>query len=888
MLGEKGIGRLSIAAIGSQVLVMTRAWQPHGASDLTVAFVNWSVFEWPSVTLNDIDIPVRVIRNGLLPTKQDVENMVDAFRTTCHHFKETVSSQHMDKLNDDLCRFRVDPLAIDSYCPRLTLRGTRSGTHFVLLPTSDLLPKDIDGDLDSVAGDRSATPLKKALLGFRNTMVPDAKRPDITVSFRDHRDDDTHDDIVREGEFFTREQFANADHQFVGSFDEHGQFKGDIHIYGDRIERHQIPWRNIKGIPTKCGPFDLHLAVVERQARSSTLTPEEHVRMIRQMSAIGGLYIYRDGIRILPYGNTDYDWLGIEYRRTKGAGYYYFSHRKMFGAIQLTSQHNANLKEKAGREGFLENVAYREFKDILRSFLLQVSADHFRTEGTHADVYRERQAEITADRQAAARRQRYVSTQRKRLAEHIDVFFRRIAADRPTAEVEALAEEVEKKVRRLEAEPNVDRRHVQLQEIELRANADMRSIQRQYKIVRPRIALPKTTQAEWARYRTKYIDLYTNVFAPARHLLDSLLAEAEADGPAGARRRTRGEATLREVAAEVVKGAERKQAQVIQDIETTMIRLRDDVKQCLADMRNSLDEAWSAFYRTDVSTITVAEFVDVLAEEEKTMIKAGDHAEQFLDGMAAQLDAMDTTGRLSPLDQLVAIEQRNQTLEEQLALDLQLAHIGMAVEIINHEFGLSVRTLRNNLRRLKAWADANPELDVLYTAIRTSFDHLDGYLKMFTPLQRRLYRKRIDIRGKAIATFLRDLFQARLKRHDILLRSTPAFADMCIRSYPSSIYPVFINLIDNAIYWLSLTTDGRRRQIQLHAKGQRYLISDNGPGIEVQDRDRIFGFGFSRKPGGRGMGLYIVRETLREIGYQIVVTDHDQKMGTMFSIEPAK
>lgn len=71
MLGEKGIGRLSIAAIGPQVLVMTRAWRRQGVSDLTVAFINWSVFEWPAVTLQDIEIPIRVITNGDLPTRSD-------------------------------------------------------------------------------------------------------------------------------------------------------------------------------------------------------------------------------------------------------------------------------------------------------------------------------------------------------------------------------------------------------------------------------------------------------------------------------------------------------------------------------------------------------------------------------------------------------------------------------------------------------------------------------------------------------------------------------------------------------------------------------------------------------------------------------------------------
>ncbi len=34
------------------------------------------------------------------------------------------------------------------------------------------------------------------------------------------------------------------------------------------------------------------------------------------------LYIYNDGIRVLRYGNPDYDFVDIELNRTKCAGYY--------------------------------------------------------------------------------------------------------------------------------------------------------------------------------------------------------------------------------------------------------------------------------------------------------------------------------------------------------------------------------------------------------------------------------------------------------------------------------------------------------------------------------------------------------------------------------------
>ena len=59
IMGEKGIGRLAIASIGSQVLIITKAKlrsQEHG---IVTAFINWELFELPGINLEDIVIPVR-------------------------------------------------------------------------------------------------------------------------------------------------------------------------------------------------------------------------------------------------------------------------------------------------------------------------------------------------------------------------------------------------------------------------------------------------------------------------------------------------------------------------------------------------------------------------------------------------------------------------------------------------------------------------------------------------------------------------------------------------------------------------------------------------------------------------------------------------------------
>ena len=208
----------------------------------------------------------------------------------------------------------------------------------------------------------------------------------------------------------------------------------------------------------------------------------------------------------------------------------------------------------------------------------------------------------------------------------------------------------------------------------------------------------------------------------------------------------------------------------------------------------------------------------------------------------------------------------------------------MAIEIINHEFSATIRAVRNGLRRLKAWADANEGLRELHDSIRSSFDHLDGYLTLFTPLQRRLHRKPVEIRGSEVHDFLEELFRARLQRHEVALTATRAFANAKVVGFPSSFYPVFVNLLDNAIFWLSQQNPQRERRIKLDARGGMLLVSDTGPGVDVRDREAIFEFGFTRKPGGRGMGLHIGRESLRRVGFDLRLIEWDG--GATFGIVP--
>jgi signal transduction histidine kinase len=248
----------------------------------------------------------------------------------------------------------------------------------------------------------------------------------------------------------------------------------------------------------------------------------------------------------------------------------------------------------------------------------------------------------------------------------------------------------------------------------------------------------------------------------------------------------------------------------------------------------------------------------------------------------------DTDGNIITNDQISdAMSEELEELRDRVQADVELSQLGLAVGILNHEFNSAVKSIRSSLKDLKAWSDVNQKVEGIYKNIKTNFDHLDGYLNLFTPLNRRLNRQRENISLIEIKTFLIDLFKSRLERHNIQFKHTKGYANSKIFGFRSTFYPVFVNIIDNAIYWLK-QSDVEEKIIRIHADDEAIYISNNGIPIPVQDKDRIFELGFSRKPNGRGMGLNISKEVLNAENYDISVATPKEGSAVTFKIEKIK
>lgn len=881
--GEKGIGRLAIAVIGPQVLVLTRAKRDDKLHDLVAAFLHWGLFEAPGVNLEQIEIPVLTFPGGTLPSNQEIQGMVK----TVHQNVVTLAKEDYierdfaRQIIRDLKNFDFDLLDTAKFLEAPSLLGDGHGTHFFILPTTENLTADLDADLK----EKEISRLRKLLLGFSNTMIPNGTQPPVSTAFRYWPTDEQSEDIIGEREFFTPEEFLSADHHFQGEFDEFGQFVGTVSVFGEEFVNHVVPWSKGVSKPVSCGPFRISVAYVQGLARESTIPPQEHARMIRKLDMIGGLYIYQDGIRILPYGDSDVDFLNLEKRRSLGAAYYFFSYRRMIGAIELTRRSNSKLAEKAGREGFQENKAYRDFKAILENFFIQIAADFFRTGGQHADAYTETREELNRLAQARKKQEQESRKKRHEFETRLDSFFQRANSGKPIDEVEMVLNNLRKSIENATKK----RDEITLLDAEVAANRELTALRSKYKVDRPQgIGLSRQLKHDWNAYAAEMERLEKDIFFPTQIEVDKIVTEASERLKFALDQKQRVELLVNEIVVDARKSTQTEIRATRDTFGGLRDRFEDLARQIETDLLSTATAIEAELSELDLSDKN-REQVEVYRRKwERRVNDEAGKFQEVLVHIRTQLESInwyrdENDYLIGNAEITAALEDEVLALRERADADLELTQLGMALDIINHEFSNTIRAIRNNLRHLKAWADTNPKLLPIYHNITDSFTHLDGYLTLFTPLNRRLYRSAVEITGSNIATYLKDLFKERMERHEVKLTTTSAFREMSIVGYPSSFYPVFINLVDNAIFWLK--DQQTPRKIKLDAKGYDFIVSDNGPGVPSRDRDAIFELGFTRKPGGRGMGLYISREVLKNEGYQLQLSDNSDT-GAVFIIRP--
>lgn len=888
IMGEKGIGRLAIAVIAPITILLSRAVRPEGLHNLVVAIVHWGLFEQPGLEISAIDVPVIEFPGGTLPTREDINNLIQRVRQNIGDLRNELTGEEFNRLNVELDQAEtIAPDKLDITLQKqlkinenpLSLTNGGYGTHFILLPTAPELDDDIDG-----GAEKEGSTLEKNLLGFSNTMT--GGNPVIRTQFRDHHLDEEPEELIGPRNFFLPEEYEKADHHFKGTFDAHGQFTGVVSVYGEN-KPFVCNWVEGRGRSIKCGPFSINFAYIMGDQKESHLSTEDYKPIIDKLWRIGGLYIYRDGIRILPYGNSDIDFLDIEKRRTKSAQDWFFSYRRVFGYIAINHEENSTLNEKAGREGFRQNQAYRDFRAVLINFFQRLALEFFRPKSPQGETYWDQKNALTDEAKFLEKQKKKAEERRGEFGKLLQEFFKKYDAGEFDYWAEEIVKDTENRLQSLiTLEDNGDLA-IGVRELETDVWKRMSTLESDANIAKPRgLSLPKKLEKDWASYQRMAAQVRTEIIQPLRKGLDERIRNSTENRISDAQRRAVALQLLESQRDGLVRELSVLRSDAYAAAEETLITIKQVVREEFAQFREAVETLLINFTRTTAQKPVELEELRTKIEREITVIR--EREASLLDSIRRQMMdfAESLRERETIEDRTGAMEQRTQRLEEQLEFYSDFAQMGMSVGILQHEFEKAARDMRTAMRDLKPWADGTPKLKMIYRRLRDSFDHLDGYLKLLDPLGRRLNRSKVEISGDEIRMHLLRIFRDTLDENKIQVEASNEFLAQKVTCRSSALLGAFINIVDNAIYWVA---NGAKQEkiIRLDVDNEGFLLSNSGPGIEERLRERIFEFGETTKPGGRGMGLAISRDTLQREGFDLELIQAGSDVEPVFRIKTA-
>ncbi len=891
--GEKGIGRLAIALLGRQVVVFTRAKRNDELHDLVVAWIHWELFEIPGLNLDDIEFPVRTFPGGTLPDRKVLDDIRKEF---IDEIKESpawnLDRDRCERIVDEIGSFNPILKELDQFFQKsedgkgLSLVGDGCGTTFLIDRVNPSIPSELAAE--DKAQDSS---FRQLLLGFVDHVFG-SQSVDFDVSFKVwEKGSFSGAEYLGADTFFTRKELDDCtDHFFSGDVDEYGQCRGSLRVYEERYDNVLIPWQNGTGKPTGCGPFRVLFGALQGRASESLVSHrsgQAFSDMNKKLDKLGGMYMYRDGIRILPYGLNDFDWLEIEKHRNLGASYYYFSYRRMVGAVLLSNPANISLQEKAGREGLQKNIPYQQLRSIMMNLLDQLVADFFRSKGTNTDVFEQRKAELIKESEAYEKKLKQSRVRRERFANALNAVFAKMGEDAAHKLVTQLLQKLDEKRRQAALLNNPDEAAVRLVSVEEESLQELDAIRESFTVRRPMgVGLPKRLQEDWQTYQSEFKNLEEKTILPCQREISRRIGEIARQAKLYIDQRKRLQQQLdslvrqrRKLLKESSDGARQNAEAAKQAVLTITDKARRALEEVILNIQTEMNSTpLQDLPESEVEKLR-QKWESRLSQIEADHQRGVDAAKEMLSSLT---DALSESEGESVALASSAMEKRVLDLEEQADQDFEMVQLGVAIAIINHEFISATKQIRSGLRDLRAIAQRAPAVQQTYEQIRTNFEHLDGYLQLFTPLQRRMYRKKSIVSGSDLKGYASNVFSARFVRHDVSLNSTPAFDQFAVECYPSTIYPVIINLVDNAVHWLSsLQID---RKILLDARPDCLIVANNGPKIDRRDLDRIFERGFSRKPGGRGLGLYISMKALAQEGMTIAVVEPPEGFTAAFGI----
>ena len=259
-------------------------------------------------------------------------------------------------------------------------------------------------------------------------------------------------------------------------------------------------------------------------------------------------------------------------------------------------------------------------------------------------------------------------------------------------------------------------------------------------------------------------------------------------------------------------------------------------------------------------------------------------------------DALATATLFAAAIERETLRQRAQSINR-ILLSGQLS-AGLGHEVYNKMSGLEIqlRNLQTDCgrlgHRLPDIADSSEFQEVAQTVeslLETAGD-LSSTVELFQQLIRAEDEGIFDVQDVLHST--EALLRPTARRNRISVKIEPVPDLPGLSGSAIRLQQAFINVVLNAVQHMAAKSqDGGTLEINVSCEtieNQRSIkvrFSDTGPGIHKQLWDKIFTLGFSTRPDGTGLGLFIARSLIESLGGKISVERSVVPIGTTFLVE---
>lgn len=111
-----------------------------------------------------------------------------------------------------------------------------------------------------------------------------------------------------------------------------------------------------------CGSFHLTFYVWDRT--QEFLNQSGVARA--DLDAMSGISLFRDGLRVLPYGEAGNDWLDLDKERINDPSRR-IGNQQIIGFVEVQQEDTPGLRDKTNREGLIDTIAFRDLRALVRA-----------------------------------------------------------------------------------------------------------------------------------------------------------------------------------------------------------------------------------------------------------------------------------------------------------------------------------------------------------------------------------------------------------------------------------------------------------------------------------------------------------------------------------------